>query len=144
MGADLIGIFVVGPKKLKPAKCEAAVKKLIKRQEKLRAVSVEDEAAVTKAIEKYFPDFFDHSGSDYLNPPQARAFLVSADFAAVAEALQTLWSRGSRDCVSRGIGGGRRALFCGNATWTDDGTGFGYQTLHTARLLGLLELVGID
>jgi hypothetical protein len=140
---DLIGTFVIGPKKLKGTQCESAAKKLRKRQAKLQDLwNKGDEGAAMQYIEKRFPLFLSDQAGEDNSTIVARLLAVVPE--VVVANLQTVWSKGSRDCVSREVGKGRRVVFCGSATWANDVHGFGYQTIHAARCIGLLELLDIE
>jgi hypothetical protein len=169
MGADLIGYIVVGPKDLdkSPEKKQALLaqaekdKKLIDEisalltEKGLDDADYEDQiAALSDEQRTYVEKINEYRESEgwFREEEDVNTLLDWAEESFTPEATEgiiddlfALWEGGARDAMSRELPGDpdRCILACGELSWGDEPSGFGYQTLKKAERAGILDTYDI-
>ena len=146
MGADLIGYFCVGPKRLDdtPEKRAAAVARILAFSRAAAAwndADSDESDDATRAAAGPLLAAFDDPGD------VAWACDVSEkDAHNLIDDLFAVWGGAGRDVACRSLPPGNvddRAVFAGAASWGDEPDGYGYTTLKRADQSGLLAVYGI-
>ena len=148
MGADLIGDMCVGPIHIEEAQAKTAEKRAWEIVQALKVWYGDDEGEgeqpeLLKGLDlvdidkPYHMESLDFGGADI-------KAATKEDIDALVGEIVGFWNDpSSRDSVDRWISKTEKVIFCGEMSWGDEPSGYGYRMLKMAHILNILGELGI-
>jgi len=137
MGAELIGYMLYGPREISDGQKDLAYSRALKTSNLIK---------FWLEYEGDKPDGLDHLEQDESWEVEYFADLSFDDAKKTVDTFIEFWnnpySLGFYDVITRIIEN-YRVVFAGDSTWGDEPNGGGYDLINEARMLGILEPLGI-
>lgn len=148
MGADLIGYMCIGPQHITGNQMAAAQVRAWDIFRGLREWYASEENVRPEIL-----DGLDLGGIDDPCELESLKFrsqditsAVKVDIQALVAEIVQFWNdpnASARDSVCRNISGTEKVVFCGEMSWGDEPSGYGYSLLKMVHVLDILEPLGI-